>query len=89
MADAAQISRGILISRTQAGRTDLLDSARQLSESLIAEYAASGKTGRFQQMLTGSLEGIVDTYEELDRSTDIGGGHFFSTRDFFFCVKVK
>ena len=31
---------------------------------------------------------IVDIYQELDlRKEDIGGGQFFSMRDFFYCVK--
>ena len=30
---------------------------------------------------------IVDTYQELDRKEDIRGGHFFSMRNFFYCVK--
>ena len=38
-------------------------------------------------MLTESLENIVCTYQDLDKREDIGGGHFFSMRDFFFCVK--
>ena len=86
--DAAQLNRGILISRTQADKKDLKSSAEQLSESLIAKYANAGMTKRFQKMLEDFLTCIVETYEELDRNEDIGGGHFFSMRDFFFCVKV-
>jgi len=88
--DAAQVNRGILISRSQANTNDLKDSASQLAESLIRKYVdESRSTKRFQDMLRMSLECIVETYSELDSNVDLGGGHFFSMRDFFFCVKVN
>ena len=81
------MNRGILISRTQADKSDLLKSAEQLADSLIAKYVKESERKRISQMLTESLENIVCTYQDLDKREDIGGGHFFSMRDFFFCVK--
>ena len=83
--DAAQVNRGILILRTEAKRKDLIRSAKELSQSLImTKFGGDAKTGRFQRRLESSLECIVDTYLELSKTND----HFFSMRDFFFCVKV-
>lgn len=89
--DAAQVNRGILICRTQAGKMDLINSATQLAESLIRKYIGENAhlTRRFKVMLQTNLECIAETYSVLDSNTDVGGGHFFSMRDFFFCVKVK
>ncbi|EFX81259.1 hypothetical protein DAPPUDRAFT_317827 [Daphnia pulex] len=85
--DAAQVNRGILILRTPANKKDLLESAKQLADSLIAKYAKDSDRLRIRRTLIESLESVVSTYQELDRREDIGGGHFFSMRDFFFCVK--
>lgn len=85
--DAAQVNRGILITRTEANQEDLLKSALQLAESLVNRYVQQSEIYRVQRMLTDSLQSIVSTYQALDQQTDIGGGHFFSMRDFFFCVK--
>uniref|UniRef100_A0A0P4YE06 AAA+ ATPase domain-containing protein n=2 Tax=Daphnia magna TaxID=35525 RepID=A0A0P4YE06_9CRUS len=85
--DAAQVNRGILILRTQADKKDLLRSAEQLADSLISKFAKESERKRILNMLTESLESVVSTYQELDKKEDIGGGHFFSMRDFFFCVK--
>jgi len=88
--DAAQLNRGILISRTQAESDDLLHSSVQLAETLILKYSrdTTNVTNRLRDMLIIYLRCIVNTYEVLDSDTQIGGGHFFSMRDFFFCVKV-
>ncbi|KAI9554203.1 hypothetical protein GHT06_019475 [Daphnia sinensis] len=85
--DAAQVNRGILILRTQADKKDLLRSAEQLANSLIDKFVKKSERQRILYMLTESLESVVSTYQELDGKEDIGGGHFFSMRDFFFCVK--
>ncbi|XP_057375006.1 uncharacterized protein LOC130695963 [Daphnia carinata] len=85
--DAAQVNRGILILRAQANKEDLLRSAKQLADSLLVKYAEKSARKRILEMLTESLESVVSTYQELDKREDIGGGHFFSMRDFFFCVK--
>ena len=85
--DAAQVNRGILILRTQATKKDLMESAKQLAECLVANYVQEPYKKHMMKILTRSLDSIVCTYQELDSSADIGGGHFFSMRDFFFCVK--
>ncbi len=88
--DAAQVNRGILISRTKAEREDLLQSSMQLAESLVSEYVDDDiLSKRIHGMLRDFMKCIVDTYQVLDSNTDVGGGHFFSMRDFFFCVKVS
>ena len=87
--DAAQVNRGILICRTQADREDLFHSSLQLSNSLLRKYIGDASIYmKFQKILRIYLECIVDTYQVLDSNTDIGGGHFYSMRDFFYCVKV-
>ena len=85
--DAAQVNRGILISRTPADKKDLLESAQQLTDALITKYVQHFGKESIKRALTPSLESIVRTYHNLDGQEDIGGGHFFSMRDFFFCVK--
>ena len=85
--DAAQVNRGILISRTQASTDDLLKSAEQLADPLIAKYVKDSERKRMNDLMAESLQNIVHTYQALDMRSDIGGGHFFSMRDFFFCVK--
>ena len=87
--DAAQVNRGILILRKQAGKEDLIASAKELAHSLIANKYSLNAAGTqaIERRLTDYLKSIVDTYQELDRKEDIGGGHFFSMRDFFYCVK--
>ncbi len=86
--DAAQLNRSILISRTQAESDDLLLSSVQLAETLILKYYTINVTKRLQEMLSTYLKCIVHTYKMLNTDTMIGGNHFFSMRDFFFCVKV-
>lgn len=85
--DAAQVNRGILISRKQANKEDLLTSAKELAESLIKKLMEKGSVSRINDSLSSHLECIVEMYHELDRNVCIGGGHFYSMRDFFFCVK--
>jgi len=87
--DAAQVNRGILISRTKAIKNDLQNSARELAEALINRYSEDADCSIiFKKNLHEFLRCIVETYDELDSNKDIGGDHFFSMRDFFFCVKV-
>jgi hypothetical protein len=85
--DAAQVNRGILILRTQADKNDLLKSAEQLANALIAKFAKESERDRILRLLKESLESVVSTYQELDKREEMGGGHFFSMRDFFFCIK--
>ena len=87
--DAAQVNRRILIVRKQEGNEDLIASAKELAHSLISNKYLLNATGTeaIERRLTDYLKSIVDTYQELDRKEDIGGGHFFSMRDFFYCVK--
>lgn len=83
-----QVNRGILITRTEASEQDLMKSAQQLTESLVTKYTTKSSTlSRIQLMLKDSLQTIVSTYQKINKRSDIGGGHFFSMRDFFFCVK--
>ena len=86
--DAAQVSRGILISRTQADKGDLRKSAKELAISLATKLTKDDKSSAgIVEQLNHSLNCIVETYYALDEREDIGGGYFFSMRDFFFCVK--
>ncbi|KAI9554792.1 hypothetical protein GHT06_020069 [Daphnia sinensis] len=85
--DAAQVNRGILILHTQTDKEDLLSAAKQLTKSLVSKYVKEEEIKQITRILTESLESIVNTYEELDKREDLGGGHLFSMRDFFFCVK--
>ena len=93
--DAAQVNRRILIVRKQEGNEDLIASAKELAHSLISNKYLLNATGTeaIERRLTDYLKSIVDgwpmadAYQELDRKEDIGGGHFFSMRDFFYCVK--
>ena len=86
--DAAQVNRGILILRKQAVKEDLIASAKELARSLISKYSLNESGAKtMERKLTNYLESIVDTYQQLDEKKDIGGGHFFSMRDFFYCVK--
>ena len=86
--DAAQVNRGILILRKQAEKEDLVESAVELARSLIAKYSLNESGAKsMERSLTKYLESIVDIYEELDQKENIGGGYFFSMRDFFYCVK--
>ena len=87
LVDAAQLNRGILISRTAANHKDLLESAKQLATSLIGKFIRKDDVERADKKIANSLEMIVDIYQQLDHQQDIGGGHFYSMRDFFFCVK--
>lgn len=86
--DAAQVNRGILISRKKAGKDDLKTSATELARSFIAIFSLNDRGAEMvERQLANYLVCIVDTYQELDSKVDIGGGHFFSMRDFFYCVK--
>ena len=77
--DAAQVNRGILISRKQAGKEDLKTSATELARSLITTFSLNERGAEIvERRLANYLACIVDTYQELDRNVDIGGGHFFS-----------
>ena len=87
MVDAAQVNRGILISRQKAQNQDLMKSANELADSLIKKYLNETDAAFIMKKLERSLTCIVETYEKLDASEAVGGGHFFSMRDFFFCVK--
>ena len=82
--DAAQVNRGILILRKQADKKDLLASAEQLADSLIAKFAKESERKRIRRMLIESLESVVSTYQELDKREEIGGGHFFFDERFLF-----
>ena len=88
--NAAQVNRGILISRKQENeKEDLTASAKELAHSIVAKYEfnVTNTKQRIEPMLVNYLTLIVEAYQEVDRREDIGGGHFFSIRDFFYCVK--
>ena len=53
----------------------------------MKKFAPNSDAKLLGKDLSVHLDCISRTYQELDTNENVGGGHFFSMRDFFFCVK--